>query len=154
MDMTGSERIEAPIDAVWRALNDPEILKACIPGCQSLEKRSDTEMAATVVLKIGPVKATFQGEVQLSNLDPPRSYRISGEGKGGIAGFAKGGADVSLASDGEAATVLTYSVKADVGGKIAQLGSRLIDSTARKLAGQFFTTFGERAKAQPDVPQP
>lgn len=151
MDMSGSERIEAPIDAVWQALNDVEVLKACIPGCESLEKRSDDGMAAVVVLKIGPIKARFEGAVTLSNLNPPHSYTISGEGKGGIAGFAKGGADVSLAEDGPDATVLSYTVKADVGGKIAQLGSRLIDSTSRKLAGQFFTSFGEKVGAQPSA---
>ena len=139
MDMSGQERIEAPVEAVWRALNDPEVLKRCIPGCEKLEKQSDTEMTATVVLRVGPVKATFEGAVVLSNLNPPHSYTISGEGKGGIAGFAKGGADVSLAADGPDATILTYAVKADVGGKIAQLGARLIDSTARKLAAQFFS---------------
>lgn len=142
MDMSGEQRIEAPVEKVWAALNDPEILKASIPGCQSLEKTSETEMNATVTLKIGPVKAKFKGEVELTNLNPPHSYTIVGEGKGGIAGFAKGGADVSLAEDGDA-TILTYTAKADVGGKIAQLGSRLIDSTSKKLAGQFFTKFGE-----------
>lgn len=141
MDMSGQERIEATVEAVWRALNDPEVLKRCIPGCERLEKQSDTQMTATVVLRVGPVKATFEGAVELSNLNPPHSYTISGEGKGGIAGFAKGGADVSLREDGPAITILTYSVKADVGGKIAQLGARLIDSTAKKLAMQFFATF-------------
>jgi len=140
----GEERIAAPIDKVWAALNDPEVLKESIPGCESLEKKSDTELAATVVLKIGPIKATFQGEVTLLNLNPPHSYTIQGEGKGGIAGFAKGGADVTLSADGADTTVLKYAAKADVGGKIAQLGSRLIDSTSRKLAGQFFSTFGEK----------
>ena len=96
----GEERIAAPVQKVWEALNDPDVLKACIPGCQSLEKKSDTELAATVVLKIGPIKATFAGEVTLKNLNPPHSYTISGEGKGGIAGFAKGGADVTLTEDG------------------------------------------------------
>src|SRR5688500_6303352 len=134
----GEERIRAPVSRVWQALNDPEMLRACIPGCQSLEKKSDTELAATVVLKIGPIKANFVGEVMLTNLDPPNSYTISGEGKGGIAGFAKGGADVRLAADGTDETVLSYQAKADVGGKIAQLGSRLITSTSKKLAGQFF----------------
>lgn len=148
MEMNGTERIEAPVDVVWRALNDPEILKESIPGCETLEKASDTEMTATVVLKIGPVKARFQGIVELSNLNPPHGYTISGEGKGGIAGFAKGGADVSLAPDGAHATTLTYTVNADVGGKIAQLGSRLIDSTARKLAAQFFTNLGAKVNAQ------
>ena len=148
MDMNGEERIEAPVEAVWRALNDPETLKRCIPGCEVLEKVSDTSMTATVVLRVGPIKARFVGAVELSNLNPPRSYTISGEGKGGIAGFAKGGADVSLAENGPNATILSYSVKADVGGKIAQLGSRLVDSTARKLAGQFFANLGSQLANQ------
>jgi uncharacterized protein len=140
----GEETIQAPISKVWDALNDAEILKACIPGCQSLEKKSDTELAATVVLKIGPIKATFTGEVTLSNLNPPQGYTITGEGKGGIAGFAKGGADVTLTETEPGVTVLKYAAKADVGGKIAQLGSRLITSTSKKLAGEFFSTFNEK----------
>ncbi|WP_112609381.1 SRPBCC family protein [Rhizobium sp. WW22] len=140
MDMTGEERIAAPRDAVWAALNDPEILKKCIPGCQSLEKISPTELTATVKLKIGPVSASFNGEVKLSNINAPESYTISGEGKGGIAGFAKGGADVVLKEDGDE-TILQYEAKAQVGGKIAQLGSRLVDSSAKKLAQQFFSDF-------------
>jgi carbon monoxide dehydrogenase subunit G len=140
----GEERIAAPLQKVWEALNDPEVLKETIPGCQNLEKKSDTEMAATVVLKIGPIKATFNGEVMLKNLNPPHSYTIQGEGKGGIAGFAKGGADVTLTADGPGTTILKYAAKADVGGKIAQLGSRLIESTSKKLAGQFFSSFGEK----------
>ncbi len=144
MDMNGSETIPAPIDTVWRALNDPEVLRQCIPGCEALEKTSDTDMTATVVLKVGPVKARFEGAVQLANLNPPHSYTIAGEGKGGLLGFAKGGADVTLTEDGPASTVLTYVVKADVGGKIAQLGGRLIDSTAKKLAEQFFSSFGAK----------
>ncbi|MGB3415876.1 MAG: carbon monoxide dehydrogenase subunit G [Mesorhizobium sp.] len=140
----GEERISAPVDKVWAALNDPAVLKEAIPGCEKLEMKSPTEMAATVVLKIGPIKATFQGEVTLKNLNPPNGYTIEGEGKGGIAGFAKGGADVTLAADGDNATILKYAAKADVGGKIAQLGSRLIESTSKKLAGQFFSTFGEK----------
>ena len=140
----GEERIAAPVATVWAALNDPAVLKDCIPGCQTLEKTSDTDLAATVVLKIGPIKATFAGSVRLTNLDPPHAYTISGEGKGGVAGFAKGGADVRLADDGSAATLLTYAAKADVGGKIAQLGSRLITSTSKKLAGEFFSTFNEK----------
>lgn len=143
----GEERIAAPIDKVWEALNDPAVLQATIPGCQKLEMKSPTEMAATVVLKIGPIKATFQGEVTLRNLNPPNSYTIEGEGKGGIAGFAKGGADVTLTADGADATILKYAAKADVGGKIAQLGSRLIESTSKKLAGQFFSTFNEKVSA-------
>lgn len=140
----GEERIAAPIQTVWEGLNNPEILKASIPGCTALDMKSDKEMSATVVLKIGPIKATFGGEVTLSNLKPPHSYTIAGEGKGGIAGFAKGGADVTLTEDGADATILKYAAKADVGGKIAQLGSRLILSTSKKLAGQFFKTFGEK----------
>ena len=139
----GEEKIAAPVQKVWEALNDPAVLKDCIPGCQSLEMKSPTDMAATVVLKIGPIKATFTGEVTLSNLNPPGGYTISGEGKGGIAGFAKGGADVTLTEDGPNTTILKYTAKADVGGKIAQLGSRLIESTSKKLAGQFFSTFNQ-----------
>jgi uncharacterized protein len=140
MDMTGEERINAPRDAVWAGLNDPEILKRCIPGCQTLELKSPTELVASVRIKIGPVSATFNGEVTLSNINAPESYTISGEGKGGIAGFAKGGADVVLSADGSE-TVLQYSAKAQVGGKLAQLGARLVDSTSQKLAQQFFADF-------------
>jgi carbon monoxide dehydrogenase subunit G len=143
MDMTGEERIAAPRHAVWAALNDPEALKACIPGCQSLVMTSPTELEAVVKIKIGPVSATFSGQVTLSNLNPPESYTISGEGKGGIAGFAKGGADVVLREDGDG-TILAYDVKAQIGGKLAQLGSRLIDSTSKKLAAQFFFDLSQR----------
>lgn len=144
VDMQGEEKISAPIDKVWAALNDPDMLKACIPGCEMLDKKSEKELSATVALKIGPIKARFNGEVELKNLKPPYSYTIFGEGKGGIAGFAKGGADVTLTVIGPNETVLTYVAKADVGGKIAQLGSRLIQSTSKKLAGQFFDTFNKR----------
>ena len=140
MDMTGEQRIAASRDVVWKALNDPEILRACIPGCESLTKASDTEMSAVVVQKIGPVKARFEGAVELVNINAPESYTIQGEGKGGVAGFAKGGADVTLSEDG-GETLLAYEVKATVGGKLARLGSRLIDSTAKKLANQFFENF-------------
>ena len=151
MDMTGEYRIPASRDKVWQALNDPETLKASLPGCESLEKVSDNEFAATVVAKVGPVKAKFNGNVTLSNLNPPESYTISGEGKGGAAGFAKGGADVRLAEEGEA-TVLTYTAKADVGGKLAQLGSRLIDGTAKKMADEFFNNFSQQvAPAAPEA---
>ena len=142
MEMTGSQRIEASSERVWQALNDPEILKASIPGCERIEKLSDTEMAATVTLKVGPVKASFQGDVKLADLDPPNGSTITGEGRGGAAGFAKGAARVSLITEGSA-TVLSYSVKADVGGKLAQLGGRLIDSTARRLAAEFFDRFAQ-----------
>jgi len=143
MQMNDSQRIPASKQKVWEALNDPDILKQCIPGCQSLEMSTPNEMTATVVLKVGPVKATFGGKVTLSDLDPPNSYRISGEGSGGIAGFAKGGATVKLAEESADVTILSYEVDAQIGGKLAQLGGRLIDSTARKLAGEFFASFGE-----------
>jgi carbon monoxide dehydrogenase subunit G len=143
----GEERIDAPIARVWAALNDVDVLKACIPGCESLEKTSENEMAATVTLKVGPIKARFNGEVELKNLNPPHGYTIQGEGKGGIAGFAKGGADVTLEEESPDVTILRYEAKADVGGKIAQLGSRLITSTSKKLAGQFFSTFNEKVSA-------
>jgi len=145
MEMSGEHRIAAPRDKVWAALNDPEILKHSIPGCQELEKRSDTEMTAKVVSKIGPVKATFTGDVRLENINPPVSYTISGEGKGGVAGFAKGGADISLVEDGDG-TIMKYAVKAQVGGKLAQLGARLIDATAKQMAADFFRSFAERVE--------
>lgn len=140
MDMSGEYQIDAPRDVVWAALNDAEVLKACIPGCQALEKTSDAEMTAKVVLKIGPVKAKFNGEVELVNINAPASYTIQGEGSGGIAGFAKGHADVVLVEDDDG-TILSFTAHANVGGKIAQLGSRLIDSTAKKLANKFFDNF-------------
>lgn len=143
MDMTGEQKIIAPRQTVWLALNDAEVLKACIPGCTALEKTSDTEMKAAATLSVGPVKANFTGNVTLSEIDAPTSYVISGQGSGGVAGFAKGSAKVVLADDGPDATLLTYTVKADVGGKIAQLGGRLIDQTAKKLAGEFFKNFGD-----------
>ena len=143
MQINDSQRIPASRQRVWEALNNPDILRQCIPGCQSLEMSAPDEMMATVVLKVGPVKATFGGKVTLSDLDPPSSYRISGEGSGGIAGFAKGSAAVKLSEDGSEATILSYEVDAQIGGKLAQLGGRLIDSTARKLAGQFFASFGQ-----------
>lgn len=147
MELIGEERITAPRDIVWAALNDPEVLKQCIPGCQTLELKSPTELSAAVKLKVGPVSATFNGEVTLSNINAPESYTISGEGKGGIAGFAKGGADVVLKEDG-AETILQYAARAQVGGKIAQLGARLIDSTSQKLARQFFSDFNAAVSAK------
>ena len=153
MDIKGEYRIAAPRDKVFAALNDPEVLKACIPGCESLDKTSDTEMTAKVKLRIGPVSASFSGKVTLSDIDPPNGYRISGEGQGGVAGFAKGGAVVKLADEG-GATVLTYEVDAQVGGKIAQVGARLITGTAKKLADQFFGKFAESVGAPPPVTAP
>lgn len=146
MDMTGEQRIAAHQDRVYAALNDPEILRQCIPGCRALKRKSDTEMDGTVVLAVGPIKASFTGAIRLQDLDPPRGYTIVGEGKGGAAGFAKGQARVQLEPDGTT-TILRYQVKADIGGKLAQLGSRLIDSTSRKLAGEFFEKFGALASA-------
>jgi carbon monoxide dehydrogenase subunit G len=151
MDLVGEYRVPASRDVVWAGLNDADILRSCIPGCQSLEQVSETEMTATVVSKIGPVKATFKGAVTLENIVAPESYTIVGEGKGGVAGFAKGSADVSLEEDG-AETILRYSAKAQVGGKLAQLGSRLIDSTARKMADEFFGTFAATV-GEPDAGQ-
>jgi len=147
MEMTGQVRIEAPREVVWEALNDPEVLKASIPGCESLEKTGDNGFAAKVKAKIGPVSATFGGSVTLSDINPPESYTISGEGKGGAAGFAKGGAKVRLEPEGDA-TILHYDVTANVGGKMAQLGARLIDGTARKMADDFFRAFGEQVMAR------
>jgi hypothetical protein len=141
MDMTGEVRIPAPRQKVWEALNDPDILKECIPGCEEIQKLSPTELQAKVTAKVGPVKARFGGKVVLSDLDPPNGYKITGEGSGGAAGFAKGGATVRLADDG-AGTLLSYTVEAHVGGKMAQIGSRLIDATARKMADDFFSKLG------------
>ncbi len=146
MDIVGEYRIPANKQAVWEALNDPEILKISIPGCESVERHSETELTASVMIKMGPVKATFRGKVTLSDLDPPNSYTISGEGEGGVAGFGKGSARVSLA-DVEEDTLLTYSATADVGGKLAQIGSRLVESATRKLAKDFFTNFSKAVEA-------
>ena len=140
MEIKGEYKIAAPREKVFAALNDPEVLKACIPGCESLDKVSDTEMTAKVRLRIGPVSATFNGKVTLSDIDAPNGYRISGEGQGGVAGFAKGGAVVTLTEEG-ADTLLAYNADAQVGGKIAQVGARLITGTARKLADEFFGKF-------------
>ena len=142
MDMIGEYRISATREEVWEALNDPDILKQCIAGCERLEKASDTEFAATVKLKVGPVSAKFTGKVELSDIDAPNGYTIAGEGQGGVAGFAKGGATVKLVED-NGDTVLSYQANATVGGKLAQIGSRLIDATSRKLADDFFSKFAE-----------
>ncbi|MBN8981327.1 MAG: carbon monoxide dehydrogenase subunit G [Rhizobiales bacterium] len=142
MDMSGEQRIPAKREVVWKALNDLAILKACIPGCQELIRTSDSEMTATAVIKVGPVSAKFQGAVTLSDIDPPNGYRITGEGQGGVAGFAKGTALVRLSEDGDE-TILNYEVRAEVGGKLSQLGGRLIDATAKKMSGMFFARFAE-----------
>ena len=159
MKLTGENRINARPAEVWRALNDPDVLRRAIPGCESLEKVSDTEFKATVATKIGPVQAKFNGQVQLSDLDPPRGYTISGSGSGGPAGNARGSARVRLEPDGNG-TKLTYDVDAQVAGKLAQIGSRLIDSAAKMLAGQFFDRFQEivgapaPARTEPTRPKP
>jgi uncharacterized protein len=142
MDMTGEYIIPAPRQKVWDALNDTEILKQAIPGCETITKHSDTEMSATVRAKVGPVSARFGGKVTISDRDPPNGYKIMGEGTGGPAGFAKGGATVKLTDDGDG-TKLSYVVEANVGGKLAQIGSRLIDATARQMAENFFSKFAQ-----------
>ena len=152
MDFTGRYVISAPPQKVWEGINDPAILKTCIPGCEQLDKTSPTDFVATARLKIGPLSAAFKGKVTLSDLDPPNSYRISGEGSGGVAGFAKGGAAVRLESESPDVTILHYEVDAQIGGKLAQLGQRLIDSTAKKLAGEFFASFGEIVGGEADAP--
>jgi uncharacterized protein len=144
MKMSGEEIIPTSVENVWAALNDPKILQACIPGCETIKQTSPTDLEARVVIKLGPIKAGFGGKVKLSNLKPPHSYRISGKGDGGFAGFAEGGANVSLEAVSEG-TKLLYDVDAQVGGKLAMLGSRLIDSTAQQLAGQFFQKFAKLA---------
>jgi uncharacterized protein len=153
MEMTGERRIAAPRQRVWEALNDPEVLRQAIPGCESVTRTADDQFEAKVALKLGPMSARFGGKVQLTNIVPPVSYTISGEGQGGAMGFAKGGADVALEEDGPEATVLRYNVKAQVGGKMAQLGARLIDSTAKSMADQFFDRFAAQL-APPAAPEP
>ena len=148
MEIKGEYKIAAPREKVFAALNDQAVLQACIPGCESLEKTSDTEMKAKVRMRIGPVSASFSGKVTLSDIDPPNGYKISGEGQGGAAGFAKGGAVVTLREDA-GDTVLNYNVDAQVGGKIAQVGARLIDGTAKKLADEFFGKFATMVGGPP-----
>jgi len=140
MTMTGEYQLPASQQAVWEKLNDPAVLKACIPGCQELEKNGDNGFKATATIKIGPVKATFKGAVTLSDIDPPNGYKISGQGEGGVAGFAKGGAVVKLAPK-DGGTLLTYDVEAQIGGKLAQLGQRLVNGAAKKVADDFFQNF-------------
>ena len=142
MTMTGEVQLPASREAVWAKLNDPAVLKACIPGCEELEATDDGGFRAVAKMKVGPVSARFKGKVTLSDLDPPNGYKISGEGEGGVAGFAKGGAKVSL-SDKDGGTLLTYDVEAQIGGKLAQLGQRLINSAAKKTADDFFVKFAQ-----------
>jgi hypothetical protein len=142
MRMSAERRVPASQQAVWEALNDPDVLRRSIPGCESVERIGDNELAAAVTAKVGPVKARFQGRIVLGDIDPPRGYRLAGEGQGGAAGFAKGNATVTLEPDGDA-TLLKYDVEATVGGKLAQVGSRLVDAAARKFADDFFSRFNE-----------
>jgi carbon monoxide dehydrogenase subunit G len=146
MEMTGERRIPAPRQVVWEALNNPDILKASIPGCQSLEKLTDDQMKAVAAVKVGPISARFTGTVHLTDINPPNGYRIAGEGQGGVAGFAKGGANVGLVDDGDD-TLLNYQVNAQVGGKLAQLGGRLIDATPKQMADQFFNRFSKEVES-------
>jgi carbon monoxide dehydrogenase subunit G len=152
IDFSGEYRIPAPLQAVWEALNDPDVLRACIAGCQRLDKVSDTEMTALVVAKVGPVSATFRGNVVLSELDPPNGYTLTGQGQGGAAGFARMGAKVALSADGEQ-TLLRYTASADIGGKLASVGSRLVQSVAKKNADDFFAAFARRLGGG-GVPEP
>ncbi|WP_299667929.1 carbon monoxide dehydrogenase subunit G [uncultured Ruegeria sp.] len=147
MELADEIIINAPKDAVYAALNDADILQKCIPGCEELIKHSDTELEAKVVLKIGPVKARFSGAVELDTVGAPDAFSLSGQGNGGAAGHAKGGADVTLSADGDT-TILKYDAKAEIGGKLAQLGSRLIQGTAKKLAAKFFKSFADEMENQ------
>lgn len=147
MTMNGEVILPAAKSVVWAMLNDADVLKACIPGCEQLAKDDDTHFSATVKVKLGPVKATFRGKVELVDLDPPNGYRIQGEGEGGIAGFAKGGARVALSDAEGGQTLLRYDVEAQVGGKLMQLGARLIDSVSKKLADEFFANFAKAVSA-------
>jgi carbon monoxide dehydrogenase subunit G len=142
MTMKGEVQLPASREAVWEKLNDPAVLKQCIPGCEQLDMTSASEFQAVATIKVGPVKARWKGKVRLLDLDPPNSYRIAGEGEGGVAGFAKGGAKVAL-TDKDGGTLLTYDVEAQIGGKLAQLGQRLINSAAKKTADDFFVNFGK-----------
>ncbi len=142
MTMSGEYELAVPPQTVWEKLNDPAILKACIPGCEQLDKTSDTEFQAVATVKIGPVKAKFKGRVTLSDLDPPNGYKISGQGDGGVAGFAKGGATVKLTPK-NGGTLLAYNVDAQIGGKLAQLGQRLVNGAAKKVADDFFENFAK-----------
>lgn len=152
MELSGENRIEASRAAVWAALNDPLVLARAIPGCETLEMTDDGGMQARVVLKIGPIKARFGGAVTFSDVDPPIGYVIAGHGEGGIAGFAKGGAKVRLVEEAPHVTLMVWEARADVGGKIAQLGARLLDSTAKKLVGQFFDKFASEVVAAQNGP--
>jgi len=151
MDLTGTRTIEAPRDAVWAALNDPAVLKDCVPGCESLERVADGEWRAVVAAKVGPVSARFTGKMTLADLDPPKGYTLKFEGQGGAAGFAGGEARVALAEGSPGQTALSYAAKAQVGGKLAQIGSRLVDGAAAKMADEFFARFARHFAASPAI---
>lgn len=148
MELHGKRIIPAPIDKTWAALNDPETLKACIAGCQSLERTGDDAYTALVAIKVGPVSARFKGNLKMTNVNPPNGYTIAFDGQGGVAGFGKGSADVGLVAEGDAATALSYDARASVGGKLAQVGSRLIDAAAGKITDDFFKAFEARLREQ------
>jgi len=147
MEMNGEQRIPATQQQTWEGLNDPEVLKACVPGCESIDKLSDADYQVLMTARVGPVSAKFKGKLTLSDLEPPRAYSIAFEGQGGVAGFGKGSAKVQLEPDGDE-TLLRYAVKASVGGKLAQIGSRLVDAAAKKIANDFFTKFNEKMAGQ------
>ncbi len=148
MEFTGRYLVPAPIETTWAALNDPEILKACIPGCQEMNKTDATHFEAAATLKIGPVKATFKAKIEMADMDPPRRCTLKGEGQGGVAGFARGEAEVTLTPEG-GGTALTYTAKAAIGGKLAQIGQRLIDGAAKQIADDFFKRFSAAVGAMP-----
>jgi hypothetical protein len=145
MEMTGEQLVPLPQDATWKALNDPAVLKDCIPGCESIERTGDNAYDVVLTAKVGPVSAKFKGKMTVTDADPPRQYTLAFEGQGGVAGFAKGEATVKLTPEGDS-TRLAYAAKASVGGKLAQVGARLIDGVAKQLAGKFFETFNQRAQ--------
>ena len=150
MEMTGEQRVPASQAETWKALNDPAVLKDCVPGCEAIDRVSDSEYAVQMTARVGPVSAKFKGKLTLSNMKPPQSYSIAFEGQGGVAGFAKGSADVALTAEGADATRLAYKVKANVGGKLAQIGSRLVDAAAQKVANDFFAAFNEKMGKRQD----
>lgn len=150
MEMTGEQLIPLPQEATWEALNDPAVLKDCIPGCETIERVAENEYEITMTAKVGPVNAKFKGKMTVSDADPPRAYTLVFEGQGGVAGFAKGRASVAL-SPQDAGTRLAYTAKATVGGKLAQVGARLMDGVAKKLADQFFTAFNKKVSGTPDA---
>ena len=147
MEMTGEQHVPVSQEKTWQALNDLDVLKACIPGCETIVASGENEYDVVLTAKVGPVSAKFKGKLKLSDMNPPSSYNLAFEGQGGVAGFARGSAQVNLTPEGGEATLLGYAVKANVGGKLAQIGSRLIDGAARKLAEQFFSAFNKHVSA-------